>query len=200
MNTAYDYEAYEAHIEQRRAEDTAEYDQATDAYVQAVECYENTLGKPTWVEMDSRRYGVGNAVQVMLIEHTKNPDYYVAYYLTPAGYICIHRHITLDMWENMCSEKPAPDWFIKDAEHIRLQTLEAEERRRVDEEKARIEWEKRVREGLLNMLARGVTWGEIEKNVRAKTNKTFCPKELTDENGRPTVYLTLGEAMQIVGN
>ena len=98
MNTAYDYEAYEAHIEQRRAEDTAEYDQATDAYVQAVECYENTLGKPTWVEMDSRRYGVGNAVQVMLIEHTKNPDYYVAYYLTPAGYICIHRHICMDVF------------------------------------------------------------------------------------------------------
>jgi len=124
MNTAYEYdEAYEARINRtKRADDTAVYDQATDAYIQAVKNYENALGNPTWVKMGSKRYGNGDPVRVMLIEHEKNPDYYMAYFLTSAGYICMHRHISLDCWENMCSENPAPAWFVENAAKTRLQS------------------------------------------------------------------------------
>mgnify|MGYP001017960498 CR=1 FL=1 len=120
MNTAYD-EAYEARISRtKRADKTAGYDEATDAYIQAVKNYENAIGNPTWVNMDSKRYGNGDPVRVMLIEHGKNPDYYMAYFLTSAGYICMHRHIALDTWENMCSKNPAPAWFVENAVKIRL--------------------------------------------------------------------------------
>ena len=124
MNTAYD-EAYEARISRtNRADNTAEYNQATDAYIQAVKNYENALGNPTWVKMGSKRYGNGEPVRVMLIEHEKNPDYYMAYFLTSAGYICMHRHIALDTWENMCSENPAPAWFVENAKNVRPQGFE----------------------------------------------------------------------------
>jgi len=192
-NTVYD-DDYEMRLEQLQKENTAEYERATDMYIKKVISYENTLGKPEWIKMNSKNYGNGDAIQVMLIEHEKNPDYYVAYYLTPAGYICIHRHITLDNWENLCSDKPAPEWFVRNAEIIkRKKTVGGTKEQREDVEQKKI-----IKEALISMLNRGVTWEEIEKNIISKEKKTFCPKELIDKNGRPTVSLTIDQAIEIL--
>ncbi len=127
MNTALDMdydEAYEARLQQKeKRENTANYNWATEKYIQEVGCYEETLGKPVWVDMDGKRYGTGDAVKVMMIEHTMNPDYYVAYFLTPAGYVCVQRHTALYTWENLCSENPAPEWFINSAKNIRKKSI-----------------------------------------------------------------------------
>jgi hypothetical protein len=130
MNTAMDltkldddvYEERKKRISNKYANISC-YESITDKYVQEIKEYDETLGKPSWIKYDTKHFGVGNAVLVKMIEHKINPDYYVAYFLTPAGYICMQRHTSLDTWENLCSDKPAPEWFVSDAKHIKNQNM-----------------------------------------------------------------------------
>jgi len=72
------------------------------------------------------------------------------------------------------------------------QKWEKEEREKAEEEEAE---EERIREGLLQMIGRGITLEMIEGKL--KKGQTFCPRELTVK-GRETVRLTVREAKRIL--
>ena len=79
------------------------------------------------------------------------------------------------------------------AENITIKREKEEQEKRQAKEKEG----QRILEGLQKMLKR-TSWEELERAMKKRKVDVFCPQELTNKKGRPTVHLTLSEAKNLM--
>lgn len=173
--------------------------QAAGEYKKAVAEFETFLGNPEYRE---RKEGEGqsNDMYVYHIQSgnaTIHNDEYTSYCLLPDGRVFSHRHYNGDWWDNFTTKEPVPEEAQKFFREKTVEMLEKRKQEQIESKKKQAERQEKIRQGLLKMLER-TTWEELEKTMKSKKMKRFCPRELA-EDGKAIVELTIAEAKEIVG-
>lgn len=187
-------EAREKALKERKEQE----ERSRAEYTALITEFETFLGNPQWraaqgETIEPRQYA--HRIQLQSIEIYHNE--YTEYYLMPDGRVFVHRHYNSDWWDNLITVEPvsqeAQKFFQDKQQELDLQ------RKRESEEIERREREQReiIKNGLLKMLER-TTWEELEREMKKRRAKTFCPRELLREDGKPLCELTIKEAKKII--
>lgn len=185
----------EAERERKKREEEAEREAK---YRTAIAEFEKFLGSPSWrSQKEGEGHTAGQYVHTIRSENaTIYNDEHVSYCLLDDGRVLSHRHYNADWWDNVTTSEPvtqeAQEFFQQKQKELDRKRAEerAEAERKAEEKK------EKIKSALKSALERAGSWENLQRFMGK--NKTFCPRELLDENGKPTRHFTVAEAKKIV--